>query len=169
MKTYLALAVACVSLQFVSTAEAQAPQQPLSHSPERFQSGAQQRAEIEKLLKSYERSLDASDLEGVMKLYTHDGVFMAPGAPTAVGIDAVREGYVSTFEAIDIDITFEIAETKVLSPNWAFLRTTSTGEATILANGAVVPASNQELFIVHKTRGCWKIARYSFSSVLPPA
>ncbi len=39
----------------------------------------------------------------------------------------------------------------------------------ILANGAQVPGSNQELFVLHKSQGRWKIARYSFSSVLQPA
>jgi hypothetical protein len=49
------------------------------------------------------------------------------------------------------------------------LRTTSTGVVKILANGAEVPGGNQELFVLRKTNGDWKIARYSFSSVLKSA
>ena len=48
------------------------------------------------------------------------------------------------------------------------LRTTSTATVKILANGAEIPGSNQELFLLHKTNGQWKIARYAFSSVLRP-
>jgi ketosteroid isomerase-like protein len=86
-----------------------------------------------------------------------------------VGIDAVRATYAGIFQAIDIDLTFRVAEVKVVSPNWAFLRSTSNGTIIDLAHGAHVPSSNQELFVLHKVRGSWKLARYSFSSVLPPA
>jgi uncharacterized protein (TIGR02246 family) len=170
MKTYLALAIACLSLQIVSAAEAQPPQQPRSsHSHQRSQSKAQQRAAITGLLKSYEQALNASDVEGVARLYTDDAVLLAPGAPSAVGINAVRAAYTGIFQAIDIDLTFDIAEVNVVSPDWAFLRSSSRGVATVLANGARTPSSNHELFVLHKSRGHWKIARYSFSSVLPTA
>jgi uncharacterized protein (TIGR02246 family) len=157
MKSYLALTVACLSLQGVSAAEARPPQQ------------AQQRAGIQKLLKGYEQSLNDSDVEGVVRLYADDAVLLAPGAPSAVGISAVRAAYTGIFQTIDIDLTFKIAEVNIVSPNWAFLRSTSNGVVTILANGAQIPSSNQELFVLHKTHGRWKVARYSFSSTLPSA
>jgi uncharacterized protein (TIGR02246 family) len=157
----MALAAACLSFQIVPAAEAQAAQQRRS---------SQQRAAIEKLLNSYEQALNAGDVDGVARLYTDDAVLLAPGAPSAVGINAVRAAYTGIFQAIDIDLAFEIAEVDVVSPDWAFLRSTSTGSVTTLATGAQAPSRNQELFVLHKRRGCcWKIARYSFSSVLPPA
>jgi hypothetical protein len=58
---------------------------------------------------------------------------------------------------------------KVVSPNWAFLRSTSKGVVTILANGTQIPSRNQELFVLRRTYRHWKLARYSFSSVLPSA
>jgi uncharacterized protein (TIGR02246 family) len=168
MKTYLALTIACLSLQGVSAADAQPPQQPRSsHSHQRSQSKPLQRAAVTRLLKSYEQALNASDVEGVARLYTDDAVLLAPGAPTAVGIDAVRAAYTGIFQAIDIDLTFEIADVNVVSSDWAFLRSTSHGVATVLANGTQIPSSNQELFVLQKSRGRWKIARYSFSSVVP--
>ena len=162
MKTYLALAIAGLSLQAVSAAQAQSPQQPPSYQFEA-------RAGIEGVLKSYERSLNASDVAGVVQLYTDDAVLLAPEAPSAVGIEAVRNAYTGIFQAIAINITFEIAEVKLLSPEWAFLRSNSKGVVKILANGAQVPGGSQELFVLHKSQGRWKIARYSFSSVLQPA
>jgi uncharacterized protein (TIGR02246 family) len=119
------------------------------------------------LLTNYEHALNASDVEGVARLYTDDAVLLGPGAPSAVGINAVRAAYTGIFQAIDIDLTFKSAEVNVVSSEWAFLRSTSTGVATVLANGAQTPSSNQELFVLHKSYGRWKIARYSFSSVLP--
>jgi uncharacterized protein (TIGR02246 family) len=169
MKTpCLALTIACLSLQGASTAAAQPPQQPRPpHSHQRSQSNAQQRAAITGLLKSYQQALNASDVEGVARLYTHDAVVLAPGAPSAVGIDAVRAAYTGIFQTIDIDLSFDIAEVDVVSSEWAFLRSASKGGVTLLANGAQIPSSNQELFVLHKSHGRWKIARYSFSSTLP--
>jgi uncharacterized protein (TIGR02246 family) len=169
MKTYLALTIACLSLQGASLAEAQSPPQHRSHSRQHSQSKAQQRAASTRLLKRYEQALNASDVEGVARLYTDDAVLLAPGAPSAVGINAVRAAYAGIFQAIDIDLTFEVAEVKVVSPDWAFLRSTSKGVVNILATGAQAPSSNQELFVLHKSQGRWKIARYSFSSTLPSA
>jgi uncharacterized protein (TIGR02246 family) len=143
-------------------AQAHIRQQPRS-------ANSQQRAEIVAVLKSYERALNASDVAGVVQLYTADAVLMAPNAPAAVGADAVRAAYTGIFQTIDIDLTFEVAEVNVVSPDWAFLRSTSTGSVVILANGAHAPSSNQELFVLQKVQGCWKLARYSFSSVLPAA
>ena len=141
-------------------AEAHSKQQPRS-------SDAQQRAEIVAVLKGYEQALNANDVEGVVALYTADAVLLPPNSPSAIGIDAVRATYTSIFQAIDLDLTFDVAEVNVVSPEWAFLRSNSTGSIVILANGAQVPSSNHELFVLQKVHGCWKLARYSFSSVLP--
>jgi uncharacterized protein (TIGR02246 family) len=169
MKTYLALAIAGFALLTASAAAAQPRRPSPSHSHQRSHSGAQPRAAITALLKSYEQALNANDVEAAARLYTDDAVVLAPNAPSAVGIDAVRATYTGLFRALDLDLTFEIAEVKVVSPTWAFLRSTSKGVVTILASGTQIPSSNQELFVLHKTYGRWKLARYSFSSVLPSA
>ncbi len=127
------------------------------------------RPEIEQLLGKYERALNANDVQGVVQLYTNDSVLMPQETPTVVGIKAVEQFYVGTFQAIDLDLKFQIAEVQAPSNEWAFLRTTSTGTVKILANGVQAPSSNQELFVLHKDAGQWKLARYSFSSTLPPA
>jgi len=125
--------------------------------------------EIVGVLKSYERALNAGDVAGVVQLYTDDAVLLPPGAPTAVGIDAVRTTYVGIFQALRLDLTFEVAEVNVVSSEWAFLRSASTGVVTTIADGAQIPSSNHELFVLHRSHGCWKLARYGFSSVLPTA
>lgn len=135
----------------------------------RHQSDAQPRAAITAVLKNYEYALNASDVDGVVQLYTDDAVLLPPNAPTAVGIAAVRATYTGIFHASDIDLTFEIAEVNVVSLDWAFVRSTSKGSITILATGAQIPSRNHELFVLHKTQGRWKLTRYSFSSVLPAA
>src|SRR5204863_487020 len=139
------LAIACLCATFVADAQAQ-PQSPSSFSsPRDGQIESHDRAEIETVLKSYEQSLNASDVQGIIQLYTDDAVLMAPGSPSAVGIQAVENAYAGVFQAIRLNITFQVAELHLLSSDWAFLRTNSTGQITILANGAVIPEGNQEL------------------------
>lgn len=123
---------------------------------------------IHAVLKAYEQVLNASDVVGVLKLYTHDGVFMAQHNPSAVGIDAIKVAYENVFKAIDLNVTFDIVEIEVIADNWAFARTNSAGTTTINATGDKIAEGNQELFVLQKTDdGEWKIARYGFSTTNP--
>ena len=126
-------------------------------------------AAIKKVLASYETALNASNTEAVMSLYADDAVLLPQETPTVVGSKAVKEFYIGTFKAIKIDLKFQTAEVQVVSNDWAFLRSTATGAVKILATGNEVPARTQELFVLRKDAGLWKLARYRFSSTLPPA
>ncbi len=125
------------------------------------------KAEIEAVLRGYERVLNASDVDGVLKLYTEDGVFMAQHNPSAVGIKQVEAAYTAVFQAIDLSVEFDIVEIEVIANDWAFARTNSSGTTTIKATGDKVSEGNQELFVLRKIDGHWKIARYCFSSTKP--
>src|SRR5438128_12405838 len=154
MKTYLAVAAACLIPHFlIAPAHAQQPQ----------------RAQIEQLLNKYEQALNSSDVNAAVQLYTDDGVLMAPENPAAVGGATLQQAYAGIFQAIALNIKFQIAETQLLAHDWALLRTTSAGVIKIRANGAEIPEGNQELFLLRKVHGQWKIARYSFSTFLQPA
>ncbi len=122
---------------------------------------------IHAVLKAYEQVLNASDVDGVLKLYTEDGVFMSPNNPSAVGIHQVEAAYTGAFQAIDLNVEFDIVEVEVIADDWAFARTNSTGTITINATGDKFPEGNQELFVLQKFDGDWKIARYSFSTTNP--
>ncbi len=125
------------------------------------------RENIHAVLKAYEQVLNASDVDGVLKLYTEDGVFMSPNNPSAVGIDQVEAAYTGAFQAIDLNVEFDIVEVEVIADDWAFVRTNSSGTTTINATGDKIPEGNQELFVLQKIDGDWKIARYSFSTTNP--
>jgi uncharacterized protein (TIGR02246 family) len=122
---------------------------------------------IHAVLKAYEQVLNASDVAGVLKLYTDDGVFMAQHNPSSVGIHQVEAAYAGVFQAIDLNVEFDIVEIEVISDHWAFARTNSTGTTTINATGDKIPEGNQELFVLQKIDGDWKIARYAFSTTNP--
>ncbi len=123
---------------------------------------------IHAVLKNYERALNASDVDGILKLYTEDGVFMAQHNPSAVGIKQVEAAYTAALQAIDLDIEFDIVEIEVVADDWAFARTNSSGTTTINATGEKINEGNQELFVLKKIDDNWKIARYCFSSTKPP-
>jgi uncharacterized protein (TIGR02246 family) len=123
---------------------------------------------IRNLMSSYESALNASNTEAAMPLYAEDGVFMAPNNQSAVGKASVRQAYDAVFKAITLKVKFTIAELVVMSPQWALVRTNSTGTQKINATGATSREANQELFIFKKgDDGQWRIARYSFSTTNP--
>jgi uncharacterized protein (TIGR02246 family) len=126
--------------------------------------GTAMQAEIEQLLGKYEVALNANDVQSVLKVFGSEPVVMTAEHPAAVGAAAVEGFYTATFQAIDLNLKFKVAEVKSLGTDWAMVRSTSTGIMKINANGAEIPSAFQELFIVHKEGGKWKFARYFFSS-----
>jgi uncharacterized protein (TIGR02246 family) len=120
------------------------------------------------VLAEYEKALNASSTEQVMRLYAPDGVFMPQHFPSSVGADAVRKAYDGVFSAITLTVKFEIAEVRQLAPDWAMARTNSKGTVKVHATGATNPEANQELFVFQKMGDGWKIARYCFSTTNPP-
>jgi ketosteroid isomerase-like protein len=71
------------------------------------------------------------------------------------------------YDAITLDVNFEVAEIRQIAPDWAFARTNSAGKVEIKATGEGGPEANQELFVFQKIDGVWKIARYCFSTTNP--
>ena len=68
------------------------------------------RAQIERVLSTYEKALNASDTDAVMTLYADHGVFMAQHRVPNVGREAVRAAYDGAFQAIKLDIEFTVDE-----------------------------------------------------------
>lgn len=123
---------------------------------------------IHDLIKSYQLALNANDLEGILALYGSEPVFMPQHAPALVGRDAVRAGYRQVFDALELNIAFEVHEIEELGDR-AWARTSSAGRTRILAAGVEVTEGNNELFIFRRERGEWRIHRYLFSTNQPRA
>ncbi|PWY91647.1 NTF2-like protein [Aspergillus sclerotioniger CBS 115572] len=123
--------------------------------------------EITAVLHAYGAALKTRNVEEAMALYTPDGVIMPPHFSASAGTEALRESYTRIFATIQLVIAFQIEEIVVMSPEWAFARTTAEGTKTILATQESEPHANQELFILKKEGGKWLIARYAFSTMKP--
>lgn len=118
--------------------------------------------DIRTLLAQYEQLLNASDADGIARLYAKDGVFMPQGFPTAAGQQAVLASYQAIFGNIALSIGFEIDEVKV-SGDLGTVVTRSHGSVRVNATGESAPESNRELFVFAKGEGAWRIARYMFN------
>ncbi|PYH31511.1 YybH family protein [Aspergillus neoniger CBS 115656] len=123
--------------------------------------------EISALLHAYGKALRSRNVDEAVALYTEDGVIMPPHFSASTGTEALRDSYTRIFATIQLIITFQIEEIVVMSPEWAFARTTAEGTKTILATQESEPHANQELFILRREHGKWLIARYAFSSMKP--
>ncbi|MBB3308492.1 uncharacterized protein (TIGR02246 family) [Rhizobium sp. BK196] len=129
---------------------------------------ASARAEIERVLQTYEAALNNSDTDTVISLFSPDGVFMAPNRSSTVGVDAIKAAYEGIFQAIAFHTELQVDEIMQIAPNWAFVRTNSNGFVTVKAIEQRVPDANHELFVFYKDQdNAWKIARYCFSTTLP--
>lgn len=121
-------------------------------------------AKIKQLIQAYRDALKSGSPQKVVALYTKNGVLMPANAPTTEGTEALTATYQHIFNAVALDLQFEILEIKIYK-NYAFVRSTSDGMATIKANNSKVPEQNRELFVLEKVGGNWKIARYMFNKV----
>jgi uncharacterized protein (TIGR02246 family) len=125
-------------------------------------------AAIIQTMMRYQDALNASSTSQVMQLYTQDGVFMPPNRQPAVGMPEVRQAYDAVFKRIILQVNFHIDEIVQTPPNWAFVRTNSSGTQITHATNEKAAEANSELFILRKERGgVWRIARYSFSPSNP--
>ncbi|MCJ1408848.1 hypothetical protein MMC19_002925 [Ptychographa xylographoides] len=123
---------------------------------------------IKAVLQKYEDALNASSTDMVMPLYTSDGIFMPQHSPSAIGTTALQEAYDFVFKTLQLSVKFEVQEAVALTAEWGFARTSSAGTQKIHASGKTGNEANQELFVMQKVDGNWKIARYCFCTTLPP-
>ena len=118
---------------------------------------------IKNVIKNYEKVLNSSDVNGVLAVYTEDGVFMPAGNPTAEGLEQIKTAYEHVFQALDLNVVFNFDEI-VQKGDLALVRTLSKGSVKMLdKNVTINDAVHREMFVLRKTGDQWKIARYMFN------
>jgi ketosteroid isomerase-like protein len=83
-------------------------------------------AQLLALMERYAAGLRWGAADGLVALYTSDGVFIRDDLPAAVGTEALRAAYRQMFATLKVDLAFEIKETEVAG-DMAWLRATSAG------------------------------------------
>ena len=125
-----------------------------------------ERAAIEATIFAYFQTLNDVDINAIIDLYSKDPVMLPFLQPAVEGTDAVRANYESTFQLIRFEMQTTIQELVEMSPEWAYVRTDTSGTFTPTRTGEGAPAAFHELFLLQKMGDeHWQIARYSFSPV----
>ncbi|GAB3641312.1 YybH family protein [Spirosoma arcticum] len=123
---------------------------------------AEQRA-IQQLLDTYGAALNGSDAARIIPLFAQDGVFLAPGNPTATGQNQIKGAFDGLFGAVTLKLQFTPAQITVVNDKYAYATSTSSGTLTVKSNGQSAPNAYRELWVFVKENGQWKIARYLFN------
>lgn len=74
----------------------------------------------------------------------------------------MENNYKGLFSGACLDLDFTVLEMNVVS-KYAFVRSTSTGQITDKAGKKTATDDFRELWVLEKTNGQWKIARYMFN------
>ena len=120
--------------------------------------------QIKNVILAYNKAMNTSSVDGVLALYTEDGVFMPSRLPTAMGRDQIRAAaYAHEFNVIDLEVSIVFDEI-VQHKDIAFVRTRSKGHLTLLAkNQKISTEKYRAFFVLQKIKGEWKIARFMFN------
>lgn len=123
---------------------------------------AQPADEPAKIMDRYAAALAAGNVEGLVALYTDDGVFMRPGMAPVVGSAALRQAYKAVFATLKLSLKFTIHEVEVVG-DMAWLRSSSVGRVKVLASGSETSDAYNELVVFRRAAGAWKIRSYLYA------
>jgi ketosteroid isomerase-like protein len=117
---------------------------------------------------NYIAAVTSSDVESVVSLFRHDGIFMPPNDRTVYGDMEMREWHQDYFQHFTILTLHETErEVKVLG-DWAIERWTYNVSIEALVGGESI--RDEGRFIKNWTRepdGIWRIAYAMFNSMQP--
>jgi ketosteroid isomerase-like protein len=110
-------------------------------------------AQLLALMERYAAGLRWGAADGLVGLYTSDGVFIRDDQLAAVGTEALRAAYRQMFATQKIDLAFEIRETEVAG-DMAWLRATSGNRSN-------------SVVIFRRTPAGWKIRCLVYNATKP--
>ncbi len=127
-----------------------------------FSENSKDEQEAKKVVKTYFKALNESNAEKILVLYHQDSVFLPNNAPAVRGIDEIRNTYRSLFGKIKLD-TKHVYHHVSIHGDVAIIESKADGTLTLLETNTLLPANDNELFILRKIEGVWKIDRYMFN------
>ncbi|MEJ2289597.1 MAG: SgcJ/EcaC family oxidoreductase [Deinococcales bacterium] len=133
------------------------------------QSNTQDVEAIQQFWSQYIANVEAGNTDGWMALWTDGGVRMAPGAPPAVGLEAIRAQVAPGFANFDSKLTIDAREITILG-DWAYSRGLYTADQTAKDGSMSVHVDGKFMSILRRQDdGSWKLYRDIFNSNVPPA
>jgi len=127
---------------------------------------AQAPTDLQKIMDSYAAALTSGDVEALVGLYSPEGVFMREEMKAIVGQDALRAAYKEVFATLKINLQFTVREAEE-SGDMAWLRSVSKGTVKVLATGVETKQGYNQLVVLRKEGGAWKIHAYLYGSNRP--
>lgn len=125
------------------------------------------KSSIEKLLKSYETALNTVDVKAALDLYGANPVFMPPNFQAIAGRDAVSRAYDQALKGSRrLNEHFTIHEVEVIG-DVAWAHVSSAVRIRNLATGNETEAGSNQLYILRRENGEWKIHRYMYCPSRP--
>jgi len=124
---------------------------------------AQAAVEFQRILDTYARALGGNDVDGLVGLYTADGVFIRDDMKPVVGREALRASYKDVFATLKVNLAFNVQEAEQ-SGDLGWARSVSTGKVKVLATGKETAESYNQLVVFKKEGGAWKIRSYLYAS-----
>ena len=122
--------------------------------------------DLQKIMEKYAAALKAGDVDTLVGLYSPNGVFMREEMKAVVGQDALRAAYKEVFAALKLDLQFTVREAEEAG-DMAWLRGVSKGTVKILKTGVEAKQGYNQLVVLRKEGGAWKIRSYLYGSNRP--
>ena len=120
-------------------------------------------AEFRRLLETYAKALDGSDVETLVGLFSPKGVLMAEDMPAAVGHDALRAAYRAIFATLKVALRFDLLDGEQAG-DLGWVRASSAGKTKVLATGAEGEGTFHLLVVFQRDGGAWKIRNYLYAA-----
>ena len=118
--------------------------------------------EAKKVVEIYFKALNESNAEKIIELYHKDSVFLPKNAPAVRGINEIQKTYRNLFGQIKLN-TKHIYHHVSVHGDVAILESQADGTLTILKTDTKISANDNELFVLRKMGGKWRIDRYMFN------
>jgi uncharacterized protein (TIGR02246 family) len=136
--------------------------------PKMHEGSATDVAAVRSLLEHIQQTFNSGDLNAFMPVFAEDAVLLAPGAPDAVGRDAIRAVYEGALAQAKMTVEFRTQEIKV-SGDLAFERGTYTIHVTDKSSGhPVAEITNRHIHVFRRQPdGTWKTWRMMVNAAAP--
>jgi uncharacterized protein (TIGR02246 family) len=125
---------------------------------------------IKTLVKQYDDTVTADDLEGYVALFSEDCVVLPPNAPVVEGKNNYRSWIRSAiFEVFDVvELNDSLEETEIVG-DWAFTRASYSMKLKPKAGGETAEDSGKAMVILKRQSDkSWKISHSMWNSNNPP-
>jgi len=123
-------------------------------------------SDFQKIMDNYAAALASGDVEALVGLYSPKGVFMREEMKAVVGQDALRAAYKEVFATLKMNLQFTVREAEEAG-DMAWLRSVSKGTVKLLKTGVETKQGYNQLVVLRREGGAWKIRAYLYGSNRP--